>query len=151
MKKYISLIAVAFLSLVMISSGFNKIIKYKELPSPNYLIEKYSDNTMESNFSQEGSEIRYNNYKFGLKQSGFFWQFLGLCEFILGLLLIFIRIRFFALLMLLSITANIFLMHFFLEPHELGELVYTGLLFAINIYLIINCKDKLVNMFSLSS
>ena len=53
--------------------------------------------------------------------------------------------------MLLSITANIFLMHFFLEPHELGELVYTGLLFAINIYLIINCKDKLVNMFSLSS
>ena len=122
MKKYLSLILTFFLSLVMISSGINKMIKYKELPNPNMLIEKYSGNSVLDNIEEEGMNLKYNNYKFGLKQSGYFWQLLGLCEFIFGLLLLFKKTVFFGALMLLSITSNIFLMHLFLEPKKLESL-----------------------------
>ena len=95
MKKYFSLILTIFLSLVMISSGINKMIQYKELPNPNMLIEKYSGNSVLDNIEEEGMNLKYNNYKFGLKQSGYFWQLLGLCEFFFGLLLLFKKTVFF--------------------------------------------------------
>ena len=150
MKKYLNFALTGFLALVMIGSGFNKLRKYNELPSPNFLIEKYSNNSIEYNLEQEGSEIRYNNYKFGLKQSGFFWQLLGFTELVFGLLLFFKRYRFFGSIMLLSITSNIFLMHLFLEPAELGELFYTGFLFAINIYIVLRNKEGIQAIFDKS-
>ena len=150
MKKYLNFVLIGFLGLVMIGSGFNKLRKYNELPSPNYLIEKYSNNSIEYNIEQEGSEIRYNNYKFGLKQSGFFWQLLGFTELFFGLLLFFKRYRFFGSIMLLSITSNIFLMHLFLEPSELGELFYTGFLLAINIYIVLRNKEGVQAIFDKS-
>ena len=149
MKKYLSLILTFFLSFVMISSGLNKMIKYKELPNPNTLIEKYSSNSVLNNIEKEGMDLKYNNYKFGLKQSGYFWQLLGLCEFIFGLLLLFKKTVFFGALMLLSITSNIFLMHLFLEPHEVGGLIYTALLLSINLFLVLRRKELLYSMFKL--
>ena len=149
MKKYLSLILTFFLSFVMISSGLNKMIKYKELPNPNTLIEKYSSNSVLNNIEKEGMDLKYNNYKFGLKQSGYFWQLLGLCEFIFGLLLLFKKTVFFGALILLSITSNIFLMHLFLEPYEVGELIYAALLLAINLFLVISRKKLLYSMFKL--
>lgn len=149
MKKYFSLILTIFLSLVMISSGINKMIQYKELPNPNMLIEKYSGNSVLDNTEEEGMNLKYHNYKFGLKQSGYFWQLLGLCEFVFGLLLLFKKTVFFGALMLLSITSNIFLMHLFLEPQEVGELIYTALLLAINLFLVLRRKELLYSMFKL--
>ena len=67
-----------------------------------------------------------------------------------GLLLFFKRYRFFGSIMLLSITSNIFLMHLFLEPSELGELFYTGLLFGINIYIVIRNKESVQAIFDKS-
>ncbi len=45
-------------------------------------------------------------------------------------------------LFLLPITLHIFLFHLFLESDELEELIQTGLLFVINIGLILREKDK---------
>ena len=61
MKKYLNFALIGFLALVMIGSGFNKLRKYNELPSPNFLIEKYSNNSIEYNLKQEGFEIKYKN------------------------------------------------------------------------------------------
>ena len=49
MKKYLNFAVIGFLALVMIGSGFNKLRKYNELPSPNFLVEKYSNNSIEYN------------------------------------------------------------------------------------------------------
>ena len=143
------MILVVFLSLVMISSGLNKIIKYGELPNSNMLIEKYSNNSVFENIKEEGINLKYNNYKFGLQQSGYFWQLLGLCEFIFGLLLLFKKTVFFGALMLLSITLNIFLLHLFLEPYEVGELLYSASLLAINLFLVLRRKELLYSMFKI--
>ena len=56
----------------------------------------------------------------------------------------------FGSIMLLSITSNIFLMHLFLEPAELGELFYTGFLFAINIYIVLRNKEGVKAIFDKS-
>tara|TARA_B110000438_G_scaffold294920_1_gene337063 strand:+ start:653 stop:1102 length:450 start_codon:yes stop_codon:yes gene_type:complete len=149
MKRYFSMILVVFLSLVMISSGLNKIIKYGELPNSNMLIEKYSNNSVFENIKEEGINLKYNNYKFGLQQSGYFWQLLGLCEFIFGLLLLFKKTVFFGALMLLSITLNIFLLHLFLQPYEVGELLYSASLLAINLFLVLRRKELLYSMFKI--
>ena len=143
------MILVVFLSLVMISSGLNKIIKYGELPNSNMLIEKYSNNSVFENIKEEGINLKYNNYKFGLQQSGYFWQLLGLCEFIFGLLLLFKKTVFFGALMLLSITLNIFLLHLFLQPYEVGELLYSASLLAINLFLVLRRKELLYSMFKI--
>jgi hypothetical protein len=41
-------------------------------------------------------------------------------------------------------------MHLFLEPSELGELFYTGLLFGINIYIVIRNKEGVQAIFDKS-
>ena len=41
-------------------------------------------------------------------------------------------------------------MHLFLEPAELGELFYTGFLFAINIYIVLRNKEGVKAIFDKS-
>ena len=93
--------------------------------------------------SQNGEEVapsedvlKIKNYIFGMKQSGFFWPFLGIMELLAGILLIsqvFSRIGAFVAF---PLTLNIFLFHLFLEAHEIGELILTFTLFLATIVLI---------------
>lgn len=71
-----------------------------------------------------------------MKQSGFFWPFLGIMEFLAGFLLVsqvFSRIGAFVTL---PLTVNIFLFHLYLEPHEIGELIQVTLLLLANLVII---------------
>lgn len=72
----------------------------------------------------------------GLKQTDYFWEFLGVAEILGGVLLI---SQYFSLLgafLLFPVTLNIFLFHGFLEPHDTEELFMTGLYLLINFILI---------------
>ena len=80
--------------------------------------------------------LMIKNYIFGMKQTNYFWQFLGFVEILAGLLLfsqVFARI---GAIIALPLTINIFLFHLFLESEEVGELALTFALFAANVALI---------------
>ncbi|MEO0901638.1 MAG: DoxX protein, partial [Bacteroidota bacterium] len=81
-------------------------------------------------------------YISGSKQTGYFWQVLGICELLFGLLLVFQGTGFVGALFLLPITLHIFLFHLFLESDEMGELLQTGGLFAVNILLVLKERSK---------
>jgi uncharacterized membrane protein YphA (DoxX/SURF4 family) len=112
---------------------YGSLGKFKPTPKPTEIIEKV----------QNGEEVAPNedilkikNYIFGMKQSGFFWPFLGIMEFLAGFLLIsqiFSRI---GAIVAIPLTVNIFLFHLFLEGHEIGELLQTLALLVANIILI---------------
>ena len=112
---------------------YGSLGKFKPTPKPTEIIEKV----------QKGEEIAPNNdvlkiknYIFGMKQSGFFWPFLGIMEFLAGFLLVsqvFSRI---GAIVTLPLTVNIFLFHLFLEGHEIGELIQTFVLLLANVALI---------------
>lgn len=112
---------------------YGSLGKFKPTPKPTEIIEKV----------QKGEEVapsedilKIKNYIFGMKQSGFFWSFLGIMEFLAGILLVsqvFSRI---GAIIALPLTVNIFLFHLFLEGHEIGELLQTFVLLAANIILI---------------
>ncbi len=112
---------------------YGSLGKFKPTPKPTEIIEKV----------QKGEEVapsedilKIKNYIFGMKQSGFFWPFLGIMEFLAGILLVsqvFSRI---GAIIALPLTVNIFLFHLFLEGHEIGELLQTFVLLAANIILI---------------
>jgi len=81
-------------------------------------------------------------YISGAKQTGYFWQVLGICELLFGFLLILQGTGFIGALFLLPITLHIFLFHIFLEPEEISELIQTGALFGINIALVLKEREK---------
>ncbi len=112
---------------------YGSISKFGETPKADKLIEQV----------KKGEEIAPNievlkikNYIFGMKQSGYFWTFLGIVELLAGILLM---SQFFArigAIIAFPITLNIFLFHVFLESHEVGELIQMSALLIINIVLI---------------
>ncbi|MEP3384242.1 MAG: DoxX protein, partial [Flavobacteriaceae bacterium] len=81
-------------------------------------------------------------YISGAKQTGYFWQVLGICELLFGLLVLLQGTSFVGAVFLLPITLHIFLFHLFLEADELGELLQTGGFLAINIALVLKEKAK---------
>lgn len=107
--------------------------KFTATPKATEIVEKV----------QRGEEVAPNeevlkikNYIFGMKQTGYFWPFLGIMELLAGLLLfcqVFSRI---GAIVALPLTVNIFLFHLFLEGHEIGELIQTLCLMLANIFLI---------------
>ena len=120
----------------MIYGGIQKF--EKPIPSSIEVLEKAEK------FSAPDKEptlqkILYIN---GAKQTGYFWQVLGICELIFGFLLIIQGTGFIGALFLLPITLHIFLFHLFLEADEVGELIQTGGLFLINIALVLKEKEK---------
>ena len=76
-------------------------------------------------------------YVSGMKQTGYFWLVLGICELIFGLLVIWKKTSLIGGLFLLPITLNILLFHIFLEPDEIGELLMSAGLFLANILVVI--------------
>jgi uncharacterized membrane protein YphA (DoxX/SURF4 family) len=71
-----------------------------------------------------------------MKQTNYFWQFLGITELLFGLLILSQVFRLIGSILALPIVINIFLFHLFLEPNEIGELIETFALLVINIWLI---------------
>lgn len=120
----------------MVYGGIKKF--EKSSPSPIEVVkkaEKFSSPEKENTLQK----VLYIN---GAKQTGYFWELLGICELLFGLLLIFQGTGFIGAVFLLPITLHIFLFHLFLEADEVGELVQTGLLFAINIILVLKEREK---------
>lgn len=81
--------------------------------------------------------VRIKSFIGGLKQTGYFWPFLGVAEILAGVLLVSQYLALMGAFVLAPITLNIFLFHLFLEPHEVGELFMTGLYFTANILIIL--------------
>lgn len=86
--------------------------------------------------------LKIKNYVFGMKQSGFFWEFLGAMEFLAGILILSQVFSIAGAFIALPLTINIFLFHFYLERGEIGELLMTFSLVLINLWLIIYSYPK---------
>ena len=139
MKKSISITLIVlrlFLGGVMIAGGIGKFLK--PLPSPTEILQKAESYTS-PNDTQTLQKILYIS---GSKQTGYFWELLGVCEFLFGLLLVIQGTGFVGALLLLPITLNIFLFHLFLEPEEVGELFQWVLFLIINIVLVLHERSK---------
>ncbi|MBQ4821704.1 DoxX family membrane protein [Aquimarina sp. MMG016] len=115
---------------IMIYGGIQKFKNPN--PTPIEVIEK-AKKFQEPNQINTLQKVLYIN---GMKQTGYFWQVLGICELLFGLLLILQSTGFIGALLLLPITLHIFLFHLFLEPDEIGELLLTGSYLLVNILLI---------------
>lgn len=139
MKKSISILFIVlrlFLGGFMIYGG---VQKFQSPPiTPIEVLEKANK------FSSPEKEPTLQKilYISGAKQTGYFWQVLGVSEFLFGLLLIIQFTGFIAALFLLPITLHIFLFHLFLEADEISELIQTGALFVVNMLLVLKEKEK---------
>ena len=120
----------------MLYGGIQKFSK--PLPEPVQVVEtaqKFTDP------AQQGT-LQKILYISGAKQTGYFWQVLGVCELLFGLLLILQGTSLVAALFLLPITLHIFLFHLFLEQDEPVELFQAAGLFAINILLVLKERKR---------
>lgn len=134
MKKILPVLKVLF-SLIfggmMIFGGIKKFDK--PAPSPTEIIETVKKG---EEVAPNTEILKIKNYVFGMKQTNYFWEFLGFVEILAGVLLI---SQFFSLLgaiVALPVTINIFLFHLFLEPNEIGELFQMLGLLIINLAII---------------
>lgn len=115
----------------MIYGGMKKF--EKPSPSPTEIVEKVKAG---EEVAPSVEILQIKNYIFGMKQTGYFWQFLGIVELLVGLLLISQRFSLLGAIMALPVTIHIFLFHLFLEPHEVGELIQMTGLLIINLLII---------------
>lgn len=125
---------------MMFYGGIQKFQKHN--PTPVEVVEKASKFTA----TDQESTLQKILYISGAKQTGYFWQLLGVCELLFGLLLIFQGTGFIGAIFLLPITLHIFLFHLFLETDEVGELIQTAGLFGVNILLVAKEKRKWKNL-----
>ena len=116
---------------MMIYGGMKKF--EKPSPSPTEIVEKVKAG---EEVAPSVEILKIKNYIFGMKQTGYFWQFLGIVELLVGLLLISQRFSLLGAIMALPVTIHIFLFHLFLEPHEVGELIQMTGLLIINLLII---------------
>ncbi|MCZ8088905.1 DoxX family membrane protein [Flavobacterium sp.] len=116
---------------MMIYGGMKKF--EKPSPSPTEIVEKVKAG---QEVAPSVEILKIKNYIFGMKQTGYFWQFLGIVELLVGLLLISQRFSLLGAIMALPVTIHIFLFHLFLEPHEVGELIQMAGLLIINLLII---------------
>lgn len=121
---------------MMIYGGIQKFTNPS--PSPIEVVEKAQKFTG----PEDTNTLQKVLYINGAKQTGYWWEVLGICELLFGLLLILQGTGFVGALFLLPITLHIFLFHLFLEADETGELIQTGGLFAINILLVLKERKK---------
>ena len=116
---------------MMLYGGIQKF--NKPTPEPIQVVETAQ------RFTDPGQESTLQKilYISGAKQTGYFWQVLGVCELLFGILLVLQYPAFAGAVLLLPITLHIFLFHVFLEPEAKGELLQTGGLLLINIVLVL--------------
>lgn len=138
MKKIAIIIINIALGLLFVYGGVKKFIP-RERPKTEQKVELSEE--------KKAQIAKIRGLIGGLKQTGYFWEFLGVCEIVFGLMLI---TQYFSLLgavMLLPITLNILLFHVFLEPDDLGELAMTGLYTLMNVLIIAYDYRKLKAVF----
>ncbi len=121
---------------MMVYGGIQKF--QKPIPSPIEVVDKAE----KFKAPEKESTLQKILYISGAKQTGYFWQLLGICELLFGLLLLLQGTSFIGAIFLLPITLHIFLFHVFLEADEMGELLQTGGLFTINVGLILKERSK---------
>lgn len=121
---------------VMVWGGIQKF--QKPIPSSQEVVEKAE----KFKSPDKESTLQKILYISGTKQTGYFWQVLGICELFFGFLLILQGTGFVGAVFLIPITLHIFLFHLFLEADELGGLIKTAGLFLINILLVLKEKAK---------
>lgn len=80
--------------------------------------------------------VKIKSFIGGMKQTQYFWEFLGVVELTAGILILSQYLALLGAFLLLPVTTNIFLFHLFLEPHDIGELLMTGLYLIGNLFLI---------------
>ncbi|MGC6284388.1 MAG: DoxX family membrane protein [Polaribacter sp.] len=122
---------------MMIYGGIQKFSK--PMPSPSEVVRK----AQKFDAPEKENTQKIILYINGMKQTGYFWEVLGVCELLFGFLLIIQYTSLVGSILLLPITLHIFLFHLFLEPDEVGELIQTAGLLAINIALVLKEKEKL--------
>ncbi len=118
---------------MMIYGGIGKF--EKPSPNPTEIVDKVKAG---EEVAPSIEILKIKNYIFGMKQTGYFWQFLGIVELLVGFLLISQRFSLLGAIMALPVTIHIFLFHLYLEPHEIGELIQMAGLLIINILIIAN-------------
>ena len=139
MNKSISILFIVFrlvLGGFMIYGGVQKF--QKPIPEPLEVVEK----TQKFSSPENENTLQKILYISGAKQTGYFWQVLGICELLFGFLLVLQGTSLIGAIFLLPIILHIFLFHLFLEADEIGELIQTGALFSINIALVLREKEK---------
>lgn len=120
-----------FLGVILFLGG---VKKFQAAPAqPTDLIRQYESGKLDTN---NVALLKLRNYTFGMKQTGYFWQFLGATELVAAALVLSQVFTLLGAVFALPITINIFLFHVFLEPKDVGELVETGLLLLANLWLI---------------
>lgn len=129
--KIIQITCCLILGGMMLYGGIKKFDK--PIPSPTEIIEKVKAG---QEVAPSVEILKIKNYVFGMKQTNFFWQFLGFAEILAGILLVSLVFSRIGAIVALPLTINIFLFHLFLEPHEVGELLQMLGLLIINILLI---------------
>ena len=135
-------INVLFVLLRLILGGFmiyGGVYKFqKPSPSPIEVLEKAAK------FQDPGKERTLQKilYISGSKQTGYFWQLLGFCEILFGLLVLLQYTSFVGAVLLLPISLHILLFHVFLEPEDVNSLILTFGLFGINIALVLKEFNK---------
>jgi uncharacterized membrane protein YphA (DoxX/SURF4 family) len=141
MKPIAILFIVARLGLgaMMLYGGYQKFSK--PTPPPTEIIEQV-EKEGSAKLKEDLQKLQRKNYIFGMKQTGFAWQLLGVCELLGGLLLISQFLSLLGATLVLPITLHIFLFHLFLEPDEVGELVETALMFVANLAIILKEYPK---------
>jgi uncharacterized membrane protein YphA (DoxX/SURF4 family) len=139
MKKSINILFIIFRLILggfMIYGGVQKFENQNPTPI------EVADKAEKFKSPEKESTLQKILYISGTKQTGYFWQVLGICELLFGFLLILQGTGFIGALFLLPITLHILLFHIFLEPDEISELIQTGALFGINIALVLKEREK---------
>lgn len=129
-----------FLGGFMVYGGIQKF--QKPIPSPLEVVAK-AEKFKEPGKQNTLQKILYIN---GAKQTGYFWQVLGICEILFGLLLLVQYTGFIGAVFLLPITLHIFLFHLFLESDEVSELLETAGFLVINILLVLRERKRWKNL-----
>lgn len=130
-KRIFTIILNLLLGGMLIFGGIEKFAK--PIPSPYKMIEKVKKG---EEIAQNIEILKLKNYVFGMKQTNYFWQFLGIIELLAGFLLVSQVFSRFGAFVALPITLNIFLFHVFLERNDVAELFQMSGLLFINLLLI---------------
>ncbi len=116
---------------LLIYGGIQKFAR--PIPEPVEVVERAA------RFTEPGKEPTLQKilYISGAKQTGYFWQVLGICELLFGLLLVVQYTGFVGAVFALPVTLHIFLFHLFLEAEEMAELAKTAGMLFVNILLVL--------------
>ena len=136
MKKTISITFIILrlvLGGMMVYGGFGKFGKPAPAPSSMLTMEE----SKKQELLQKEDVLKIKNYFFGMKQSGFAYELLGLAEILGGLLVLSQLFSIIGALILLPVTLHIFLFHLKLEPNDKTELILAFLYLAINVAILL--------------